>query len=99
MEANAFLHFSINTFTDREWGYGDEDPNLFHPSNFDPDAIIAGLASAGIEGVILTAKHHDGFCLWPTATTQHSVRASRWRNGKGDVVRDLSQAAHRQNLK
>jgi alpha-L-fucosidase len=99
METNALLHFSINTFTDREWGYGDEDPNLFHPSNFDPDAIIAGLASAGIEGVILTAKHHDGFCLWPTATTQHSVRASRWRNGKGDVVRDLSQAAHRRSLK
>lgn len=98
LETTAFLHFSINTFTDKEWGYGDEDPNLFQPRAFDPDAIAAALADAGMRGVILTAKHHDGFCLWPTGTTGHSIRASSWREGQGDIVRDISQAARRHGL-
>src|ERR1044071_934391 len=84
LETTAFLHFTINTFTDKEWGYGDEDPNLFQPSRFDPDAIVAALADAGMRGVILTCKHHDGFCLWPTATTRHSIQATTWRDGKAD---------------
>jgi alpha-L-fucosidase len=98
LETTAFLHFTINTFTDKEWGYGDEDPNLFQPAKFDADAIVETLADAGMRGVILTCKHHDGFCLWPTKTTEHSVRATSWRGGKGDVVKAVAEAAKRKGL-
>ena len=94
----AFLHFTVNTFTDKEWGYGDEDPNIFQPAKFDADAIAGALQAAGVAAFILTCKHHDGFCLWPTKTTEHSIRASSWRGGKGDVVGDLAAAAKRHGL-
>ncbi|MDE3168116.1 MAG: alpha-L-fucosidase [Acidobacteriota bacterium] len=99
LEFTGFLHFTVNTFTGKEWGYGDESPDIFNPEKFDADGIIDALAAAGMRGVILTAKHHDGFCLWPTRSTDHSVFYSKWRGGKGDVVKEISQAAARRKMK
>ena len=95
----GIVHWGLNTYTDREWGYGDENPNMLNPSSFNADQIVNACKDGGIMGLVVVAKHHDGFCLWPTKTTTHNISKSPFRNGKGDYVKEMEQACRRAGLK
>ncbi|WP_313133575.1 alpha-L-fucosidase [Anaerocolumna sp.] len=98
-EFYAFFHFTVNTFTGKEWGYGTESTEIFNPAEMDANQWIEAIKAAGMKGAILTCKHHDGFCLWPSKFTKHSVKYSPYRNGKGDIVKEVADACRKAGLK
>jgi alpha-L-fucosidase len=98
-EFYAFVHFGVNTYTDREWGDGTESPSIFNPVKLDAESWVNAVKSAGMRGLILTCKHHDGFCLWPSKYTEHSVKNSPYKDGKGDIVREVAEACKKGGIK
>ena len=92
MEYFCFIHFTVNTFTGSEWGLGDESESIFNPEELDARQWAKAAADGGMKGLILTCKHHDGFCLWPSKYTEHSIKNSPYKNGKGDIVRETAEA-------
>src|ERR1700747_3606362 len=99
LEFGVIIHFGTNTFLDREWGDGTASPDVFNPAQFDPEQWMRAIKAAGARYVVLVVKHHDGFCLWPTEQTNYSVKSSPWENGKGNVVRQVVDAARKFGLK
>ena len=98
-EIYGIVHWGLNTYTDREWGYGDENPADLDPAKFDADQIAGACRDGGLQGLVIVAKHHDGFCLWPTKTTEHNISKSPFRGGKGDYVREMADACRRAGMK
>lgn len=98
-EMYCIIHFGPDTYTDKEWGYGDEDPKIFNPAHFDAMQIVGAAKAGGFKGIIVVAKHHDGFCLWPTKTTEHNIIHSPYKNGKGDIVREYREACDKLGMK
>src|SRR6476469_3113094 len=99
LEFGVILHFSTNTFLAREWGDGTASPSVFNPTQFDADQWMKAIHDSGAKYVVLVAKHHDGFCLWPTGQTNYSVKSSPWKDGKGDVVGEVARAARKYGLR
>lgn len=99
MEEYAFIHYSLNTYTDMEWGYGNEKLELFNPSRLDARQWAKACKDAGMKGIIFTAKHHSGFCMWPSDYTEYSVKNTPWKDGKGDVVKELAEACKEEGLR
>ena len=99
LETTAFIHFTVNTFTGKEWGDGTESPSIFNPVDFDARKMVKILKETGFKMAIITAKHHDGFCLWPSAYTEHSVKNSPWKKGEGDVVKEIEAACREYGIK
>ncbi|MEY8758931.1 alpha-L-fucosidase [Chryseobacterium tongliaoense] len=99
LEVYGLIHFTPTTFENKEWGFGDADPKTFNPTDFNADQIIKAAKAGGLKGIILVAKHHDGFALWPTKTTEYNISKSPFRAGKGDLVKEIEQAAHKNGLK
>ena len=98
-EVIGIVHWGLNTYTDREWGFGNENPAMLNPANFDADQIVQSCKAGGIGGLVIVAKHHDGFCLWPTKTTEHNITKSPFRGGRGDYVREMERACRKAGLK
>src|SRR5476651_2485327 len=94
-EMYCLIHFGVDTYTDKEWGYGDEDPAICNPTQFNASQIVGAVKAGGFKGVIVVAKHHDGLCLWPTKTTEHNITKSPWKNGKGDMVKEYQLACNK----
>src|SRR5213082_443420 len=99
LEFGVIIHFSTNTFLDREWGDGTASPSTFNPTSFNPEQWMKAIRDGGAKYVVLVAKHHDGFCLWPTEQTDYSIKASPWKDGKGDLAREAAQAARAEGLR
>lgn len=99
MEMYGIIHFGVDTYTDKEWGFGDESPGLINPENFDAVQMVSAAKNGGLKGVIVVAKHHDGLCLWPTKTTEHNISKSPWKNGKGDMVKEYQRACEKLGMK
>ena len=99
MEMYGLIHFTPTTFENKEWGYGDASPSIFNPTEFDANKIVSALKSGGLKGMIFVSKHHDGFCLWPTKSTEYNISKSPFRNGKGDMVKEFEQACRKAGLK
>lgn len=99
MEMYCLIHFGANTYLDHEWGYGDEDPKLINPTQFNAKQIVGAAKAGGFKGIIIVAKHHDGLCLWPTKTTSHNISQSNWKGGKGDILKEYQIACSQLGMK